>query len=164
MTEARTICGRTFAALIAMSLAGCDQLPGPSADAIDAVKKELADPYSAKFEDVEPCPKNPDIYRGKVNAKNRFGAFTGLTDFYVIHGNAFMESNELERLLNERGYSFVLHLAEACQYGTDPDLESYMKAVDEGTALTLSQITEETDEERRARLGLPSPVSSAGQR
>jgi hypothetical protein len=61
---------------------GCQAVTDPAvAKAEQAVKDELRDPDSAKFSDVDHCGKS-DIITGKLNAKNRFGAFDGEVTFY----------------------------------------------------------------------------------
>lgn len=49
----------------------------------EAVGKLLADPYSAQYE--WPEVRNPTLYCGWVNAKNRLGAYTGYQQFMVMY-------------------------------------------------------------------------------
>lgn len=58
--------------------------PGANVDAvISNVKDGLIDPYSAQFEDIK---VNDRLVCGKVNAKNRMGAFTGAETFLGYAG------------------------------------------------------------------------------
>lgn len=49
----------------------------------ESIGKKLADPYSAQYE-WQPV-KNEMSYCGWVNAKNQFGAYTGLKPFMVLY-------------------------------------------------------------------------------
>ena len=55
---------------------------------VDAVKNELADPYSAKFENVKK-EKNGAVC-GEVNYKNQYGAYIGRQPFAIWNGKAFV--------------------------------------------------------------------------
>lgn len=50
----------------------------------NAVGKELFDPFSARY-DWQPV-KNEALYCGWVNARNKFGAYTGYQPFMAIYG------------------------------------------------------------------------------
>ena len=39
------------------------------------------------FRDVEPCYFNHDVIEGEVNAKNRYGAYTGFEHFLYTNGD-----------------------------------------------------------------------------
>lgn len=56
---------------------------------VDAVKDLLNDPYSAKFEDVKTVPNGAVC--GFVNAKNKFGAYTGKKLFAIYEGRAVID-------------------------------------------------------------------------
>ncbi len=120
-----------------LGLCACQQMSGPEHDAIEAVKRSLKYPYTAKFDSVAPCPENKNIYRGKVNSKNEFGAYTGSSEFYVMNGVAYLDTDVFEKSLREMGYSFMYQLVNACYYGREADLKSYLTAVEAGTAPTL---------------------------
>lgn len=68
------------------SIAAGFSLFGPN---IDAVKDLLADPYSAKFENVETLPSG--IVCGTVNSKNLYGAYSGKQMFAIAEGRAYLE-------------------------------------------------------------------------
>lgn len=68
--------GATALALISVGLTGCEN------PVEKAVRRDLIDGESAKFEEVERCSNDPKVYRGKVNAKNRMGAYVGSEPFF----------------------------------------------------------------------------------
>ena len=61
---------------------------GATHDAKEAVKRTLLDPTSPLFRDVEPCFFNSEVIEGEVNAKNRFGTYTGFEHFLYANGEA----------------------------------------------------------------------------
>jgi len=68
--------------------AACDQF-GDRGDKVEEAKSSvgllLADPSSAQFSDIA---VKGDVVCGLVNAKNQFGAYSGLTGFIVENGSA----------------------------------------------------------------------------
>ena len=54
------------------------------ADAIESVKTQLKDPYSANFRDVRAniSEVGKPVVCGSVNAKNSYGAYSGYKRFY----------------------------------------------------------------------------------
>lgn len=83
---------KAVAAVLALSAAGCQWVPGTEAHKIEAaerlVREELFDGASAKFEDVvvSKGPTPPEKICGWVNAKNRLGAYVGPQQFLVAEG------------------------------------------------------------------------------
>jgi len=57
-----------------------------------ATAKQLKDPYSAKFEEVKPCPTK-GMVTGTVNAKNSYGAYSGAVPFVYEAGRVFLSSD-----------------------------------------------------------------------
>lgn len=55
---------------------------------VDAVKKELADPYSAKFENVK--KQKSGAVCGEVNYKNQYGAYVGRQPFVIWKNRPFI--------------------------------------------------------------------------
>ena len=66
-------------ALAALALVGCG---GKVKEVEDAVKLTLIDASSAKFQEIENCSGDRTVWRGKVNAKNRMGAYVGFEPFF----------------------------------------------------------------------------------
>ena len=64
-----------FVALL--TLGGCGE-----GDAERAVRLGLRDPDAAQFRDVKQCGGDATVWRGEVNGKNAFGAYTGFKSFY----------------------------------------------------------------------------------
>ena len=60
------------------------------ADAQDAVREALDDPWSARFRDVRYQWVNKVVY-GEVNARNRAGVYTGFRGFSVVDGDVQLE-------------------------------------------------------------------------
>jgi len=77
---------------LAIVLAGCQWVPGTSAQKIEEAKRlvrgELVDGASAQFEDVviSKGPTPPEKVCGWVNAKNRLGGYVGAQQFLVADG------------------------------------------------------------------------------
>lgn len=62
---------------------------------VDAVKKELADPYSAKFENVK--KQKSGAVCGEVNYKNQYGAYVGRQPFAILGGRGYIaDSSPIE--------------------------------------------------------------------
>ncbi len=83
---------RLVVALLVVGLSGCDRIPGTAAYEMRnrveyAVRRNLKDPSSAQFSDVEYFPGR-DIACGKVNAKNEFGGYVGAFEFAYHEGSA----------------------------------------------------------------------------
>jgi hypothetical protein len=68
--------GATALAVAAIGLTGCEN------PVEKAVRRDLIDGPSAKFEEIERCSNDQAVYRGKVNAKNRMGAYVGSEPFF----------------------------------------------------------------------------------
>lgn len=58
-------------------------LGGCSNPAEELVRREMIDPDSAQFEEISTCPGDSSLTTGRVNGKNRMGAYTGFTAFFV---------------------------------------------------------------------------------
>lgn len=78
--------GLLWAVVSIPSVAEGFSLFGPN---LDPVKDLLADPYSAKFENVETLPSG--IVCGAVNSKNSYGAYAGRQMFAIAEGRAYLE-------------------------------------------------------------------------
>lgn len=67
---------------IGTAVAACDMVPatpgGMPPAALEAVTRDLLDPFSAEFRDVR---RSFLAWCGQVNAKNRFGAYAGWKTF-----------------------------------------------------------------------------------
>lgn len=57
------------------------------ADAQEAIKSQLKDPYSAVFEDIYlgKAENGAPVVCGTVNAKNSYGGYTGKKKFYYLN-------------------------------------------------------------------------------
>lgn len=64
---------------------------------VDAVKNELADPYSAKFENVKKLKSGAVC--GEVNYKNQYGAYIGRQPFAIWNEKAFIGESGAEGVL-----------------------------------------------------------------
>ncbi|TNE38319.1 MAG: hypothetical protein EP345_17565 [Sphingomonadales bacterium] len=71
----------------------------------EAVKKALIDGDSAKFEDVKQCSGDKSVYVGKVNAKNRMGAYVGFEPFFYDGSAVSFVANDNFSELMDRCYS-----------------------------------------------------------
>ena len=54
----------------------------------------MIDPDSAKFRDVRKCLGDRNVTAGKVNGKNRMGAYVGFTPFFVDNGKVIFVEDE----------------------------------------------------------------------
>jgi hypothetical protein len=71
-------------------LSGCGGLDPLTREAQDAVKRQLRDPDSAQFRDVERCSGDREVVRGEVNSRNGFGGYIGFQSFfYADYRTAF---------------------------------------------------------------------------
>jgi len=72
------------------------KLTGTSAEGanVEIVKRELRDPYSAQFSEMQ---TNGGITCGLVNSKNLMGAYTGVRLFVVENGTAYIGTEGFER-------------------------------------------------------------------
>ncbi len=61
--------------IAALALSGC------GGQAKQAVRDLMRDPDSAQFKDVKQCPSDPEVWQGKANGKNSFGAYVGFRPF-----------------------------------------------------------------------------------
>jgi len=51
-------------------------------EAEKAVRRTMLDPDAAQFRDVSRCTSDSEVWRGDVNGKNSFGAYTGFKPFF----------------------------------------------------------------------------------
>jgi hypothetical protein len=70
-------------------LAGCDK---QAMDAKDAVKRQLKDPNSVEFRDVESYENG--VTCGRYNAKNGYGAYSGFQGFVYDKGVVALQSDK----------------------------------------------------------------------
>jgi hypothetical protein len=68
-------------------MAACSQQAVGQAQ--ELVARDLRDPESAQFRDVEHHPENGAVC-GQVNGKNAYGGYAGYVDFYVVNGAAHL--------------------------------------------------------------------------
>jgi hypothetical protein len=73
--------------MAALALAGCEN------KVQEAVKRELIDGTSAQFSDIQRCSGDSTIYTGKVNAKNRMGAYVGFEPFFFDGASVTFAAN-----------------------------------------------------------------------
>lgn len=59
----------------------------PEARSKDVVRGRLFDPESAVFRGVKRSTRDPDVWCGEVNARNRFGGMVGFTRYVVYIDN-----------------------------------------------------------------------------
>lgn len=113
-------------ALSALFLIGCDSgEPNIVRDAKAAVQDRLTDPASAQFKSVFECAGKKGMASGEVNAKNKFGGYTGFRMFYYHSGQAFI-LGELPFIGDdEKDTNYFLHLNNVCLRGGDPDFEKF---------------------------------------
>ncbi|MCW3837806.1 hypothetical protein ACFQ1E_17310 [Sphingomonas canadensis] len=114
MTRAR----QTAALLALVVLPACD---AAVETAKSEVRKHLDDPDSARFSEVRSCTR-PKMIIGKVNAKNRFGGYTGDEMFFVVDGRVYLPGTI--PLVYDEPYvqRFMIGLIAACEgmdYETD---------------------------------------------
>ena len=119
--------------LAVLALAGCDissnePPPDPGiAKAESAVKRLLIDPDSARFEDTSFVP-GTGAYCGGVNAKNRYGGYTGDRSFAVKDGVVILLRTREEVDLMQREVEAVMNAARSAR--SMDDLEKAQKAID----------------------------------
>lgn len=102
---------------------------------VDAVKKLLNDPYSAKFEDVTTVPNEATC--GTVNYKNQYGAYGGPKEFAIVDGSGYVEGTP------EADEMIIVY----CIHGKDcKDDDCMTKVIDERKA----ELQKEIDERRKA--------------
>ena len=90
--------------IVACLLVGCDYIPSAENTAKKAVRESLYDPDSAKFTDVFKGATDGS-YCGLINAKNRFGAYTGSTLFiYESFGDGVGFASLVPEPLKERDF------------------------------------------------------------
>lgn len=125
----------------AVTLAGCSAFKTPAEKAIDDTKslvaKELKDPESAQFGEIEACPANKEIVHGTVNSKNGFGAYTGSEMFFVIHRMPVFSSAWPAVERRGKHYSYFVQLGRACFDGADPDLDKFIAEIETGQAVAI---------------------------
>lgn len=74
-------------------------------EAEKAVRSKMLDPEAAQFRDVGRCTGDRDVWRGEVNGKNGFGAYTGFKPFfYSDYSVAFLEDSGFIAMM-DRCYS-----------------------------------------------------------
>jgi hypothetical protein len=140
-------------------LAACDR--GESR-AVEAVKRELKDPFSAVFKDVEKCGPNGELFRGEVNSKNAYGAFVGFERFYT---------NGYSTTIGDGGDSFLLTLqchaegqgktADAALKSALAEREKIDRQVDAEMA-TLDRSVAATVDRAAAELAAERAIAEAG--
>ncbi|MGB6186488.1 MAG: hypothetical protein WBF65_15385 [Sphingopyxis granuli] len=85
-----------FLAFVIVAAIALPKLTGASAEEanVEIVKRELRDPYSAQFSEVQ---TSGGITCGLVNSKNLMGAYTGVRLFVVERGTAYIGTEGFER-------------------------------------------------------------------
>lgn len=71
---------RFLTTLALLLLAACGA--AGKSEAENAVRATMIDGESARFQDVESCRGDRNIWHGEVNGRNRMGAYTGFTPFF----------------------------------------------------------------------------------
>lgn len=86
--------GMAVATIALLAVAACDQTPatpgGIPPAALEAVKRDLLDPFSAEVRDVRNVRGS---WCGQVNAKNRFGAYVGWKTFYAFEADGVWQAS-----------------------------------------------------------------------
>jgi hypothetical protein len=83
------------ASIAAIVLGSCSLVPGSQAalekEARQGLADTLFDAASARFSDlrVVPAPKNEEVLCGRVNAKNKIGAYIGFKRFLYVRKDGF---------------------------------------------------------------------------
>lgn len=70
-----------------------------------AVRRGMLDPDAAQFREVRRCSGDPTIWRGEVNGKNTFGAYTGFKPFFFSDGSTAYTGDPGFMVLLDRCYS-----------------------------------------------------------
>lgn len=123
---------RVVIAIALLALSGCKPSDDPELTKAKAlVARQLRDPSSAQFRDVEKCYGHPAMFTGSVNGKNSFGAYTGFESFFVVGGTAFMIGSFPFDAVNEKDRAYFAHLATVCQKGGNPDLGNFYGMTDQ---------------------------------
>lgn len=65
-------------------------LSGCNAAIEEAVKRELNDVDSARFKGINKCSKDPSMFFGMVNSKNRMGGYDGFEVFFYDGSSAYL--------------------------------------------------------------------------
>lgn len=86
---------RAFAILVAATLSACG-----SAEAENAVRRQMMDPDATQFRNVEPCVADRTIWHGEFNSKNGFGAYTGFQPFFYENGQVITANGDFEPVLH----------------------------------------------------------------
>lgn len=71
---------RAFIALSLLFVSGCDGRADAAVKA--AIRDKMLDPDAAQFRAVEACPADKAMWKGEVNGKNAYGAYTGFRPFF----------------------------------------------------------------------------------
>ncbi|MDB5696860.1 MAG: hypothetical protein JWN21_2403 [Sphingomonas bacterium] len=132
--------------LVAVALAGCDQIPGTStykiAQAQQEAAKGLIDPSSAQFRSVR-MGKDGDVC-GEINAKNRMGAYVGYSRFVATATDTQpsgwlsqidpqfdpsdeASANELCSSMRSNSYSSAASTASACERAQEQGMNRLMQ-------------------------------------
>lgn len=130
----------------------------------EAVKRVLIDGDSAKFDDVKRCSADNEIYSGRVNAKNRMGAYTGFEPFFYDGTHvAFAADRNFTELMNRCYHQREVRSENA---GQEPDSTSnnFSPAPHEETKWIINEDTNPVDDSktRRATLIADEGSSSMG--
>ncbi|WP_284082766.1 hypothetical protein [Acinetobacter pittii] len=90
-------------------------------EAEEAVRYDLLDPFSAKMRNIRIVTNSYGVKSvcGAVNAKNRFGAYSGFTLFVYFNGKAYLEPNDYDP---ERIFETAA-ISSGCA-GTERELEA----------------------------------------
>lgn len=121
----------------------------------EAVKKELIDGDSAKFEDVQICSGDSKVYKGRVNAKNRMGAYAGFEPFFYDGAQVSFAANDEFTKLMSRCYS---------DQKPAPDTSDNVPKASDETEWLITDNTNPVDDSktRRATLIADQGTSSMG--
>jgi nitrate/nitrite transporter NarK len=97
---------RRLVALFVLALVACEKLDDTFQTARgkirNAVREELKDPDSAQFKDLSQCAGNKEVWTGRVNSKNTFGAYVGFESFLARQATAVFWSHPMyDDLLKE---------------------------------------------------------------
>lgn len=84
-----------IAIVIPASLGACS--PPPDDKLKERVKRELSDPASAQFRDLE-LHHSKLCLKGEVNAKNRMGGYVGFKPFFARDSEVLIAESGVERV------------------------------------------------------------------
>ena len=116
----RTGTGLALAVVTALAVAGCDQLPGAGPDYKGAVKRQLRDPASAQFSDVE---TKGGVACGFVNSKNGLGGYGGRIPFVASGLN---EGDGVVRIIDDPRPADVELVRAVCPPDADAAIQAWL--------------------------------------